>query len=163
MADGTSRPTYGPHPDAVLLRQRRMARAETAVRLAVALATPFPRESPGRPRGNGRPPVNAKSRQCPGCKQWLGPINKHFGPRGQNVHCRVCVHNLGELIRKRALEKRKARMTLADFPRTCRICHTRHESAREHFYRNRRFRATCNTCALAAIKAKHAKRRGRNA
>ena len=81
-----NRPTYGAHPDAVLLRQLRMRRAEAVAKLAVALTMPF--DARKRKGGNPRPTSRAKPVTCPACKTVYPQRKGHFS--NSTKTCRTC-------------------------------------------------------------------------
>ena len=92
------RPTYGPHPDAVLLRQWRTRRAATATKLAIALVTPFEASAEEKKLyGVRRNPVNEsqlKERTCAKCGVTYTGVGRHFG----HHHATVCLKCRGERL-----------------------------------------------------------------
>jgi ribosomal protein L37E len=129
MADGSMRPSYGPHPDAVLLRRRRTHRAIVATKLAIALVTPFGAKE--------RREYTLGKRTCAACGVTYEGVTKHFSNNAKT--CRRC--NAGKT-------------SPAQKSKTCTDCGTTYDRVCENFLRGRRIYGSCNPCAEAKVRAK---------
>jgi hypothetical protein len=137
MPDGTTwscpqnRPSYGPHPDAVLLNRRRTHRAIVATKLAIALAMPFECKTK-----NTIPPIHRKPKTCPACKTTYTQAAGNFGKGGTRTYCSSCQ---GKPAAK---------------PKTCCDCGTTYPETEKYFRRGGKIHKHCHTCAEARVRAK---------
>ena len=120
--DGSSRPTFGAHPDALLQRQRRMQRAAVEAKLAIAYATP----TDFREKRKGTIKVhNAKAKKCKGCGRMLGPLRQWYGHKGKLVFCTDCRPQAQQL---KAIDRYRPSVE-----RTCPVCAVTYPKLR-HFF-----------------------------
>lgn len=104
------RPTYGPHPDAVLAVRRRVERARAVVALELAMQAPLkPR---GNRSGNPKPRSRAKAKVCAVCLT-VYPQAKGYFHSSWAKRCRSC-----SAKRDAVLKARKA--ALASWREECR-------------------------------------------
>lgn len=145
MADGSTcnrpanRPSYGPHPDALLLKRRRWQQAEVAAKLAISLATPFGKDGRWTKGGNPNPNTRSRPYTCPTCNTTY-PQHKGHVTKGSKS-CRKC-----------SAERRQ---------KTCTACGTVFVNLVRNFKRGGKMRSTCHECAVKAAYAKVERRLAR--